>query len=80
MDYITKIKDWAGAITELGIVVVALVVTLQILFGGSAVPFFGVDVIGNITDIVAKLGSHGLVGLVAIGVIAWAFHRRGTSA
>ena len=79
MDYITKIKDWAGAITELGIVVVALVVTLQILFGGSAVPLFGVDVIANITSIVAKLGSHGLVGLVAIGVIAWAFHRRGPS-
>ena len=80
MDYITKIKDWAGAITELGIVVVALVVTLQILFGGSAVPFFGVDVIANFTDIVAKFGSHGLVGLVAVGVIAWAFHRRGPGA
>ena len=78
MDYIGKIKDWAGAITELGIVVVALVVTLQILFGGSAVPFFGVDVIPNITNIVAKLGSHGLVGLVAVGVIAWAFTKRGT--
>ena len=32
MDYIGKIKDWAGAITELGIVVVALVGTLQILW------------------------------------------------
>ena len=38
----------------------------------------GVDVITNITNIVAKLGSHGLVGLVAVGVIAWAFTKRGT--
>jgi|LULR01.1.fsa_nt_gb hypothetical protein len=79
MDWLTKVRDWAGSITELGIVVVALVVVLQVIFGGTVIPFFGVDVIGNITKIVADLGSQGLVGLVAVGVIAWAFHRRGAT-
>ena len=34
------------------------------------------ELISNITNVVAQLGSQGLVGLVAIGVIAWIFTRK----
>jgi hypothetical protein len=54
---------------------IAVGVVLQILFG-SAVPFLSIDVIASITKIVAALGSQGLVGLVAIAVIYWAFNKK----
>jgi len=58
-------------LTEAGIALIALAVVVQVIFGTSAagVPFIGGDVIGTITDIVASLGSHGLVGLAAVAVI-----------
>ena len=72
MDMLSSVRGWARAITDLGIVAVALVVVLQILCG-SAVPFFGIDPIGGITSVVNSLGSQGLVGLVAVAVLYWAF-------
>tara|TARA_B110000263_G_C14836096_1_gene297575 strand:+ start:126 stop:359 length:234 start_codon:yes stop_codon:yes gene_type:complete len=74
MDWLDNIKGWARSITDLGIVAIALVVVLQILFGGAGVPFFsGIDVVSNITGMVNSLGSQGLVGLVAVLVLYWAF-------
>ena len=64
-----------GRITDLGVKLIAVGVVLQILFG-SAVPFLSIDVIASITKIVAALGSQGLVGLVAIAVIYWAFNKK----
>ena len=76
MEFITKLKEWGSSITELGVILIALAVILQILFGSATTPFLGVDVISNITNVVAQLGSQGLVGLVAIGVIACIFTRK----
>jgi hypothetical protein len=74
-----KVFDMAsgllGRITDLGVKLIAVGVVLQILFG-SAVPFLSIDVIASITKIVAALGSQGLVGLVAIAVIYWAFNKK----
>ena len=61
-------------ITDLGIKLIAVAVVLQILFG-AAVPLLGLDVIANITKIVASLGSQGLVGLVAVAVLYMSFTR-----
>ena len=61
-------------ITSIGIKLIAVTVVLQILFG-AAVPFLGLDVITNITKIVASLGSQGLVGLVAVAVLYWSFNK-----
>ena len=61
-------------ITSVGIKLIAVAVVLQILFG-AAVPFLGLDVITNITKIVASLGSQGLVGLAAVAVLYWSFNK-----
>ena len=61
-------------LTEVGIAVVALAVVLQVIFG-SGVAFIGGDVVGNITAIVANLGSSGLVGLAAVAVLYSIFQR-----
>jgi hypothetical protein len=66
--------NFVSNITSVGIKLIAVAVVLQILFG-AAVPFLGLDVITNITKIVASLGSQGLVGLAAVAVLYWSFNK-----
>ena len=67
---INKAIAWCKQITELGMAVIALGVVLQIIFGAT-VPFLGIDLVGSIVSIVSKLGSEGLVVLVAVWIL-WA--------
>ena len=60
--------------TEIGIALLALGIVMQVIFG-KVVPFVGGDIIAHIVNLVAVLGSKGLVGLIAIGVI-WAILKR----
>ena len=71
---IETIKKWIGQITELGLLLIALAIVLQILIGGN-LAFFD-DVFGNLTALIAALGDNGLVGLIAIGIIMWLFAKR----
>ena len=66
--------NFVSNITSIGIKLIAVAVVLQVLFG-AAVPFLGLDVIANITKIVASLGSQGLVGLAAVAVLYWSFNK-----
>ena len=68
MQYIDTIIGFLKKVTELGVALLALTVVLQVVFG-SPVPVINVDVIGNLTGIVATLGSSGLVGLIAAAVL-----------
>jgi len=71
---IDKLKKWIAQITELGLLLVALAIVLQILIGNN-LPFFG-DVVNNLTNLIGNLGDDGLVGLIAIGIILWLFAKR----
>ena len=64
-----------GSVLDLGIKLLAVGVILQIIFG-AAVPFIGMDILANVIKFITALGSQGLVGLVAIGVLGWAFNRK----
>ncbi len=75
MNYLDTAKKWLWSILDLGLVIVALAVVLQVLFG-SSVPFVGGDVVANVIQLVTALGSQGLVGLVAVGVLFWVFNRK----
>ena len=75
MEMFDKVKTWILKITELGLLLVALAIVLQMLFG-NAVPFLGGDVVGNLLKLLAALGSNGVVGLVAIAVILYLFNRK----
>ena len=74
MHWINSVRGWVGSLAELGISIIALGVVLGILF--DYIPFLPVDVTGNVIAFVNALGSQGLVGLVALGIIWWAFSRR----
>lgn len=75
----TKMLDNAkkviGAVTELGIALLALAIVASLLVGQSNMSFLG-DVVGNITGLVQQLGSAGLAGLISLGVVLWLFQRR----
>ena len=72
-----KAVGWMRGLTEAGIALIALAVVLQIIWpGAAAIPFIGVDIVGNVLALVAKLGGEGLVGLIAVWVL-WGFYNRG---
>ena len=79
MEKMNNAFDIAGGflwhLVDLGIKLLAVGVILQIIFG-AAVPFIGLDILGNVLKFVTALGSQGLVGLVALGVLFWAFDRK----
>ncbi|MEO2136813.1 MAG: hypothetical protein ABGY28_05065 [bacterium] len=72
------VKKGLKEITELGVLLVALAIVMQILFG-QAVPFVGGDVVANITGLIATLGDNGLVGLMSLGVILYLFQKKGAA-
>ena len=75
MNYIQNIKSLIGALTDLGLTLLALGIVCALLVGGTNIPFFG-NVAANITAFVKDLGSQGLVGLIALGFILWLFTNR----
>ena len=77
MEILTKIKGWAGAITEVGISIIALGIVLEILFKGQGIPFWpNISIVDNITGMITALSAQGLVGLVAVWVLYHIYNRK----
>jgi hypothetical protein len=77
MNGLNTVKAWIGALTEVALMLLALGIALALL-AGPQVPFLG-NVVGNIIGLVKELGSNGIVGLIALGVILWLFSKRSMS-
>jgi len=73
MDYLTKNLR---SLLEFGILTIALLTVLQILFGSGIVSFFGIDVISNIGKIAGTFGKEGLIGVIAALLAAWLIMRQ----
>ncbi len=78
MHYLEELKKWLGEITEIALLLVALGVVVEILFG-DAVPFFG-GIVANLTQLLNTLGENGLVGLIALAIILFLFYRKKATA
>jgi hypothetical protein len=74
MELINSTKSWIAGLTEVGLGLLALAIVASLLVGG-AVPFFG-SVVANIINLVKDLGTNGLAGLIALGIILWLFSKR----
>jgi hypothetical protein len=74
MDFLNTIKGWIGALTEIGLMLIALAIVAALLVGAN-LPFFS-GVVGNLTNLVKELGANGLVGLIVLGFIMWLFSKR----
>lgn len=73
---IKDVKGWVRALTEIGVALIALSIVAAILLG-DGVPFLGGanEVVGRIIEVINELGSEGVVGLVALGVIVYIFNK-----
>lgn len=67
-------KGYIRSVTELGVALLALAIVASLLVGPTNMAFLG-DVVGNITALVSQLGSAGLSGLIALGVVLWLFQK-----
>ena len=78
MNALNAAKRWIGALTEVGLMLIAFAIVVGVLSPGN-VPFIGTDVVSNITALVADLGDGGIVGLVALAIICWLLNKRSIS-
>ena len=69
------VKNWLRQIAEVGLLVIAAAVVLEIIFG-SPVDFVGLSILDNITALTRELGEQGLVGIISIAIIIWLYLRR----
>ena len=74
MRFLEEIKRWLGEVTEILLLLIAVGIAVEILFG-SAVPFFG-GIVANLTALLNTLGENGLVGLIALSIILYLFYRK----
>jgi len=74
MRFLEELKRWLGEIMEISLLLIALGIAVEILFGAT-VPFFG-GVVANLTALLQTLGENGLIGLIALGIILFLFHRK----
>ena len=75
MGMIDTVKSWLNQIAEVGLLVIAAAVVLEIIFG-SPVDFVGLSILDNITALTRELGEQGLVGIISIAIIIWLYLRR----
>ena len=68
-------KAWLRQLTEVGLLLVALGIVLQLLFG-KAVAFLTGDIVNNLIVLIKALGDQGVVGLIALAIILWLFSKR----
>jgi hypothetical protein len=78
MRFLQEIKKWLSEITEILLLLIAIGIVVEILFG-DAVPFFG-GIVAHLTTLISTLGENGLVGLIALSVILYLFQRHKATA
>ena len=69
-----EMKKWIGELIEILLLLVAVGVSAEILLGNKGHLFGGVAT--ALIGLVATLGANGLVGLIALGCIAFVIRRR----
>ena len=69
----TSIGEWVSGLVDLLASFVALGVLVQVIFGTG---LFGVDVVGNLTSIVASFGNGGFAGLLALLVLIGIYNKK----
>ncbi len=75
MNFFDTAKTWLRHLTEIGLLLVALGIVIQLLFG-NAVAFVTGDIVTNLITLINALGESGVVGLIALAVILWLFAKR----
>ena len=75
MNFFGTAKSWLRELTEIGLLLVAFGIVIQLLFGKAA-GFMTGDIVINLIALIQALGDNGVVGLIALAVIVWLFAKR----
>jgi hypothetical protein len=78
MRFLEEMKKWLGEIIEISLLLIAIGIAVEILFG-NVVPFFG-GIVTNLTALLRTLGDNGLVGLIALAIILFLFNKKRAAA
>ena len=62
---ISRIKQIMREIVDFGLLLIAIAIILEVLFGPSS-PFLGSNIIDNLVGLVNELGSEGVVGIISV--------------
>ena len=71
---LTKIKTILREIIDFGLLLMAIAIILELLFGPTN-PFLGKNIIDNLVNLVIDLGDAGVVGLISIAIIIYLWSR-----
>jgi len=74
MNLISKTKNYLNKFIELGVLLLAISVIAEILFGPN-VPFFGSTVTQNLISLLNNLGDQGIAALIIIFAIIFVFRK-----
>jgi hypothetical protein len=69
------VKKWISQIVEVGLLLIALGIVIEIIFGSNQAFFVG-NIVNNMTTLIGNLGDDGLVGLIALAIILWLFMKK----
>ena len=71
---ISKIKQIMREIIDFGLLLIAIAIILELLFGPST-PFLGENIIDNLVLLIQDLGNAGVVGLISIAIIIYLWNK-----
>ena len=71
---ISRIKQILREIIDFGLLLIAIAIILEVLFGPSS-PFFRKNITQNLVGLINQLGSEGVVGIISVAIIIYLWNR-----
>jgi hypothetical protein len=74
IDWINKIKFYLNKFLEVGVLLLAVSVIAEIIFGPD-VAFFGSQVTKNLIDLINTLGDQGVAALIIVFAVIFTYRK-----
>ena len=71
---ISKTKDYLNKFLEVGVLLLAVSIIAEILFGPN-VPFFGSKVTNNLINLLNNLGDQGIAALIVVFALMFVYRK-----
>jgi len=71
---ISKTKDYLNNFLEVGVLLLAVSIIAEILFGPN-VPFFGSTVTNNLINLLNNLGDQGIAALIVVFALMFVYRK-----
>ena len=72
--WISKVKYYLNSFLEVGVLLLAVSVIAEVIFGPK-VPFFGSQVTENLIGLLNSLGSQGIAALIVVFAVIFAYRK-----